>query len=134
MSTHKRTTQYATDEGVISNESNSVVADGALAFDNAASIAASAQVEIDLAFPYAQVKSLLIVASKAVTVYSNGVAGVGGDTLVLPAGTVIAWQVGDLEVCPFTINVTKLYVTNNHATLPVAIGDLRIRILLDITP
>src|ERR1035437_2230491 len=134
MPSHKRLTQYSTDEGRIANVVETVDGDGNLSFDNAATIAGAAQIEIDLAFPYAKVKSSLAVATRAVTIFSNAVAGVGGDTLVIPAGGGLAWNENDLDACPFTINVTKLYVTNGHATLGILAGGLRIRILLDVTP
>lgn len=134
MPSHKRLTQYSTDEGRIANVVETVVGDGNLSYDNDATIAGAAQIEIDLAFPFAQVLALCIVATRAVTVFSNAVAGVGGDTLVIPAGGVLTWDANDIEACPFTIDVTKLYVTNGHATLGILAGGLRIRILLDVTP
>ena len=134
MPTHKRTTQYTTDEGRIASVVETVAGDGSLLYDNDATIAGAAQIEIDLAFPFADVQSVCIVASRAVTVFSNAVNGAGGDTLVIPAGGVLSWNANDIEACPFTIDVTKLYVTNGHATLGILAGGLRIRVLLDVTP
>lgn len=134
MPTHKRIMKYETDEGLIASLTETIVGDGALSFENDATIAASAQREIDLAFPFAKVKALLIIASRACTVYSNATGGAGGDVLVIPAGGAIAWTNLDLEVCPFTIDVTKFYVTNNHASLGILAGGLKVRVLLDVTP
>jgi hypothetical protein len=134
MPTHKRITKYQTEEGFVANVTESVASDATLAFDNPATIAASAQIEIDFAFPFAKVKGLLIQSTRAVTIHTNATGGAGGDTLVIPAGAVLAWLFGDLDACPFTIDVTKLYATNNHATLGILAGGLKIRVLLDVTP
>ncbi len=134
MPTHKRITQYSTDEGRIANVVETTAGDGNLSYDNDATIAGAAQIEVDLAFPFAKVLAFCIVATRAVTVFSNAVNGAGGDTLAIPAGGVLTWNANDIEACPFTIDVTKLYVTNGHATLGILAGGLRMRFLIDLTP
>lgn len=135
MPTHERIVQYVAGSR-IANVTDSVEGDGELAFDNAATIAFGVQIEIDLAFPFAKVKSLLLYngGPGVTTIFSNAVDGAGGDVIAIPAGGAITWNANDAAACPFAINVTKLYATNGHGSLPVPVNGLRLRFLIDVTP
>jgi hypothetical protein len=87
--------------------------------------------EIDISWTNANLKSLFILASRAMTIFSNVDGGAGNDTLVLTANIPKVYQASGGQVNPFiTANVTKLYVDN----LSGGSGTLEIRVLVDSTP
>jgi len=87
--------------------------------------------EIDISWTNANLKSLFILASRAMTLFSNVDGGAGNDTLVLVANVPKIFQSGGGQVNPFiTANVTKLFVDN----LSGGNGTLEIRVLVDSTP
>ena len=127
--THKKVLQYVADEVRIASTTESVTGDGQVAYDG--SIAASGtNIEIDIAFAFANVKSFVIYSSQAMTVKTNS-STVPDDTLAIAAGGQLVWNTNDVAVCPFTADVTKLFVTNASSTTAAT---LRIRVLLDVTP
>ncbi len=67
----------------------------------------------------ANLKSLLIYCDKACTVYTNDVSGGSPqDTIAITAGQALVWTLaGDgLARCPFSGNVTAVYVTVGSGT------------------
>ncbi len=130
-STHTKFNRYTAD--VILGESDSAVSgDGEVRFDG--SIAGGGSpVEIDLAFPFAKVKSFAAYADGAVTLKTNSSSS-PADTLTIPGG-LTAWNQNDsfsanVPTCPFTVDVTKVYAVNAGS---VAVN-LKLRLLLDVTP
>jgi hypothetical protein len=80
-----------------------------------ASLAIGANHEIDIAFTRANLKSLCITSDLAVTVYTNDLSsGSPQDTIAIVAGQALVWTLATdgIGKCPFSNNVTKLYVTN----------------------
>ena len=128
MYTHTLTTRYNDGEAVIEAVS-SQQADGAVGFDGTIAGLAT-DVEILVAFTLAKVKSLLIYASAALTLYTNATDGTGGDTIAVPAASSIVWADDMLGAIPLTQNVTKFYANNAGA----AGATLKIRALVDSTP
>jgi hypothetical protein len=129
MFTHTRFTRYTAGSDIVGQANDAVSGDGEASF--AGTAAKNATTEIDLAFPYAKVKSLVIYAEGGgITLNSNAADGSGGDSLEIPAG-LTTWNQNDLAVCPFTIDVTALYAVNASATVDVT---LSVRVLLDVTP
>lgn len=134
MLTDTRTISYTTAEGKIAESSDSQSGDGGAPYDG--NIPAATEQEIDLAFAKAKVKSVLIYSRQAqITVRTNANhLGSPGDTIVVPAATTFVWNLNDpaSNVNPFNgADVTKLYVTNDDATVAT---DIKIRVLLDVTP
>jgi|SRR5580692_3340051 hypothetical protein len=82
---------------------------------NVASLAVAANTEFLLAYTRANLQSLCIYASGAVTVYTNAPStGAPQDTIPLVGGQALIWtlQTDGLSKCPFSSNVTAVYVTN----------------------
>lgn len=129
MKTHTRSTSYSDGSELVGAADDPISGDGEVVYDG--QIPISTNQEIDLAFAYANVKSLCIAAEGGgITLFSNANNGAGGNTLVIPAG-LTTWNANDLAACPFTINVTKLFADNLSAS---AVVKLKIRVLLDVTP
>jgi hypothetical protein len=128
---HTKTTFYTTGEGQLANTANIVTGDGEIGYDG--SIAATIEAEVDIAFAFANVKSFLISSTQGATIKSNssGTPGAGTPLTIPTGGGALAWNLNDIEVCPFAADVTKLYITNNHATLAATV---KVRVLLDVTP
>jgi hypothetical protein len=127
MITHSRTISLSSDGQLVGAGTDAQTGDAELNFND--SIAISTNKEVDLAFAYAKVKSFAMYAAGAVTLYSNANNGSGGDTLAIPAGLTV-WNANDLTACPFTIDVTKLFVHNASASVAVKVI---IRVLVDLS-
>lgn len=130
MLTHTRNIRYSTDEGRLTDTDEPITGDGEQAYDGVIPTSGTPNVEVDLAFPFANVKSMVIYSAQAMTIKSNSTS-VPDDTFTVPAGKQLAWNTNDIAACPFTVDVTKLYLTNGSATLTSIV---KIRILLDVTP
>jgi len=91
--------------------------------------AAAANAPVDVAFPYARIKSVKLenVSSAQMTVKTND-ADTPAQTFTIAANDMIEWKDGDPFTNPFTADVTRFYVTS------VPGGTLRIRVLYDPTP
>jgi hypothetical protein len=59
-----------------------------------------------------QIKTLWIVATKDMTLYTNADGGGGGQTLALTANVPKIYQAGLFSACPLTIDVTSIYLDN----------------------
>ena len=130
MLTHKKVLQYMAGSDRIASTTESVSGDGETAYDGVIPTSGTPNVEIDVAFAFANVKSLVLYSSQAMTLKTNS-SGAPDDTIVIPAGGAIVWNTNDVAACPFTANVTKIYATNGSASVTAT---LRIRVLLDVTP
>lgn len=127
--THKIGQTYNGGAGQVSAVSRSFSGDGEVRY-NGSIAAASTNVEIDIALDISAVKSIVIYATKGVTIKTNSTS-VPDDTIVLADGQAIIW--GDDEATDrlvLTADVTKIYVTNAGA----AASALRIEALVDVTP
>lgn len=137
MLTHTRRIQYSTDEGLISTTAEPITGDGVAEYDGVVvhnATPANSEVEIDLAFPQAKIKSILLSASgAAITIRSNANhSGAPGDAPTVAAGAALVWNTNDSGNNPFhSADVTKLYITNESATNDATV---KIRVLLDVTP
>ena len=128
--THKKRVQYFNGSEQLTDTLDTVSGDGEAVFDD--SIAATVEKEVDLAFPFAKVKSVVMSSTKAATVRTNANhLGSPDDTIVIPAGGQVTWTENEAADCPFTVDVTKLYITNDHATLAAAV---KVYVLLNVTP
>lgn len=113
--THTITKTYRGSANADITASITVTNDTELNFDGTvASVTTDA--EIDWAATRANLKSLCLYSDVAITVKTNS-SGSPVDTITMTAGQSIVWSlVADgLTACPFSANVTKLYVTNAGA-------------------
>lgn len=86
-------------------------------YDNA--LATGTNVDIGMAFTQANLLSLCISASTACTLYTNNPSGSSPqDTIPLQPGQVLVWTLATdlIAKCPFSGNVTAIYVTNAAGT------------------
>jgi hypothetical protein len=87
--------------------------------------AAGANIQVHFACTRANLKALSIKCDQAVTIYTNDLSsGSPQDTIPLVAGQNKIWtlQTDGLSACPFSGNVTTIYVTNpggNAANLQI---------------
>ncbi|HEY4359400.1 MAG TPA: hypothetical protein VGN17_00425 [Bryobacteraceae bacterium] len=75
--------------------------------------------EVDLAFLHADLKSLSITSDQAVTIYTNAASSMSPqDTIPIAAGQVLIWTLATdlIARCPFSDNVTALFITNTGGT------------------
>jgi hypothetical protein len=127
--THSILTAYTTQsEGQIASSSISVSADSEANFDGSIAGSPTADVEVDWAITLANLKSILMIADKALTIKTNATGGGAQDTIALAAGVALAWN--GSGPAPFADNVTKLYVTVTGSAAAI----LKIRARLDQTP
>ena len=124
MFNHSITSTYATDEGNAISVKAAYTGTAEVGYDG--TVAANTDlVEVDIAWLHANVHSLLIYSSQALTIKTN-VSGSPVQTLVLTAGQVIAWGNDHLEANPVTADVTKLFLSNDTAN----IATVKIRVLI----
>lgn len=110
----------------------SVSGDTTINFDGTCAGNATPSTEIDVAFTRANLKSLCLYSDKAVEIWTNAASGGAQDDITLPAGQALVWSLATdgLDACPFSGNVTKLYV---HV-VGAAAATLKVRALADQTP
>lgn len=110
-----------------------VQADSKTDFDGTVAGSASPNVEIDRAFTRANLKLLCFLSDKALTIYTNAASDdEPQDTIAVPAGQALVWTLAHdgIDACPFSADVTKLYVT----VTGTAAAALKVRALSDETP
>ena len=124
MFTHKIASVYSTDEGTAISATSTYTGTAEVGFDG--TVAATTDlVEVDIAWLHANVHSLLIYSSQALTIKTNN-SGSPVQTLVLTAGQAIAWGTDHLEANPVTADVTKLFLSNDTANVAI----VKIRVLI----
>lgn len=96
--------------------------------------ASQANKEVTLAFTTSNLKSIFILATQDVKLYTNHASGSNpDDTIQLKANVPFTWQTGTGIPVPFAGNsgdITKIYLTNDAASA----ADVQIRMLKDATP
>ena len=76
--------------------------------------AGSVNLQVVLAFPVANIQSIVLDASQNVTIKTNSTTA-PGDTINLNANFGIFWGIGGLPAKPLTVDVTSIYVSNPGA-------------------
>ena len=76
--------------------------------------AGATNVQVGLAFTIANLKSIVITTTQAVTLKTNSTSSPGNTFSLTPSG-LFSWQAGSGETCPFTADVTTLYFANSGA-------------------
>lgn len=129
MFTHVITRSYTDSSGTAIAAQESVSADTESNFDGA--ITGTDQ-QIVYVADRSSLKSLLIKSDVACTLYTNDLdSGSPDDTIPLLAGQAIVWTLAQdgLSKCPFSVDITQIYVN-----VPSGTAALKIRALLDVTP
>jgi len=78
-------------------------------------VPAGTEVHFDVAFPFATIQSMIMASDQNVEVNTNDASGGGSvddGPIALKATAAIVWATDHVEACPFTANVTKVYVKN----------------------
>jgi hypothetical protein len=89
----------------------------------------AADVQVDLAFATARLKSFFIVADQDVTLETNS-SSAAADSFELAAGVPLIWTEGSGIENPFGVDVTKIYLSNGAADAAI----VQLRVLVDPTP
>jgi len=126
--THTTTIGYKSDAGTITSTSEVLTGDGEANYDGVIP-GGTTNAEVDLVAAHANIRSMVLFSNVATTVKVNS-SSAPDDTINLPAGGQVVWNTNHPEACPFTVDVTKLFITNAGA----AAATVKIRILLDSTP
>lgn len=127
--THKVGVIYSSDAGTITNTTDSYSADGEVNYDGTVA-ASTTNEEIDVNVVIANVKSMVLFSTQALTVKTNSTT-TPGVTIVLAASKQLVWTVDHLETNPLgSGTVTKFYVTNGTGST----ATFKFRALADITP
>ena len=91
--------------------------------------ATTTDLEAIVAFDKTKVKSVFVHSDQDVTVETNS-GSAPGNTITLTANTPLVWFPAMPLANPFTVDVTKFYITNAGASAAV----VKYRILVDGTP
>jgi hypothetical protein len=127
--THAVGLTYRNDAGTVASTTATYSGDSESNFNETIPPSA-ANAEYDWTLTKADVQSMAIFASAAMTLYSNAIStGSPDDTIALAAGQLIIWTHDSGMTNPFShADVTKIYVTSTAG------GLLKIRALLDVAP
>lgn len=87
--------------------------------------------EVDWGVTRANLKSVGIFCDKAITIKTND-SGSPQETITIAAGQQRIWSLATdtITLCPFSNNITKLYITNSTA----GAASVKVRALCDQTP
>lgn len=85
--------------------------------------------EVDFDSDKDLIKGFAVECVGAIKIETNATDATGGNTINVPAGG-MSWMEGDVLPCPFTQDVTKLYITDMGG----AANSVKIRVLRDATP
>lgn len=121
---------YRDSSGTTITGTESVSADTEINFDG--SVAGEAtDYEVDWAVTRANLKSVGIFSDKSITIKTNSSSS-PAETISIAAGQQRIWSLATdlIGLCPFSTNVTKLYITNSTA----GAASVKVRALCDQTP
>ena len=108
--THTLTQSYATNVGTVTSATLTFTGDSEDDLDVAVPANATNQ-NYAIGFTKSALQSLLITCDQAVTIKTNSSSS-PQDTIALAANTPVIWYATSGATCPFSGNVTALYVTN----------------------
>ena len=124
MFNHQLLTAYGTDEGNAITVNSKYTGTAEVGFDGTVP-ATTDNVEVDIAWLHANVHSLLLYSSQALTIKTNN-STTPIQTIALAAGQAIVWGNDHPEANPVTADVTKLFLSNDTAN----IATVKIRVLI----
>jgi len=128
MFTHTTGITYKSDAGTITSTTETFTGDGEANYDGVIP-GGTTNAEVDVAAAHANILSMVLFSNVATTIKVNS-SSAPDDTINLPAGGQVVWNTNHPEACPFTVDVTKLFITNGGA----GAATVKVRILLDSTP
>ncbi len=124
--THVLGVSYKTDAGQITSTTDSYT--GNAENDLEAVVAGSTtNQEYDMAITVSKIVSMVVYSDKALVIKTNS-TGSPGNTVTLAATKQVVWNTDSVMAKPFTVDTTKLFVTNTGT--PSAV--LKIRVLENI--
>jgi hypothetical protein len=122
---------FKSKEVSITDASESLVVDNLLNWEKTLPASAS-NAQFAATFAFANIKALGISCKggeAGITLKTNSTS-TPGDTITIKPNAPLIWSVNDNGACPFTANVTAIYITNNSADeMDIAIG-----VAIDSTP
>jgi hypothetical protein len=124
--THTQVISYSTQDGEIVNTTFTYVGNSESGL-NATIAGLTTNEHHVLAVVQAQIRSMVFYSNEAITILTNS-SGSPQDTITLGAGKQLIWDVDTQALCPFSADVTSLYITNTNSG-PASVV---IRILLEI--
>ncbi len=126
--THTLGISYHTDAGTIATTTDVYTGD---AENDLEEVVAGATVnkEYDMAITVANIKSMVLFSSQAVTIKTNSTVA-PGNTVSLLANKQVVWNTDSVMTKPFSVDTTKLFISNPGATA----ATLKIRVLEGIAP
>lgn len=86
--------------------------------------ASSTNEALAIAVPVARIATIFISSTRNLTLKTNSTSA-PDDTLAISATRPYVWASGDTSDCPFTVDITAIYLTNataSSATVTVLIG------------
>lgn len=122
--THVRSVAYAVGGAQIVNVATTLTGDEEQDIDIEVAVSTTNELQ-NFAITKANLQAVLIYADGALGLKTNSTSA-PQDTITLTAGQEIAWMNGDAAACPFSSNVSAIYVTNSSTSTPV---NLKIRSL-----
>lgn len=122
--THSITTGYKSDEGTVTSVIQSFTGDAEEGVEDSLAIGTTNK-EYDLVVTKAKIVCMCIYASKACTFKTNS-SSTPQDTITIAAGQQVVWRNTDTAACPFSADITKIFVTNTDT----AIANVKVRVLL----
>jgi hypothetical protein len=123
MFTHQINTAYQTGAGTVVAAISQYTGTEEVGYDGTVPATTDLQ-EVDIAWIHANVHSLMIYSSAALTIKTNSSSS-PTQTIVLTAGQALVWGTDHAEACPVTADVTKLFLSNDTA----GIATVKIRVL-----
>ncbi len=120
---HTWSTSIKNDSGtaVVNEAAVVITGDDEVNFSESLPVAAD-KIEIPIAVTVAKIKSAYVTSSQAATIYTNSDTGAGGQVIELEANKSVAWHDGMESACPFTPDITTVFVKNNGAAVAVIKG------------
>ncbi|MDP9292787.1 MAG: hypothetical protein M3O82_10560 [Verrucomicrobiota bacterium] len=124
--THVITTGYKNDAGTVSSVLKTYTGDAEENVEDVVAVGITNKL-YTVAITKTQIVSMCIYSSGAVTIKTNS-SSAPTETITLAAGDAKTWATDHAESCPFSANITALYVTNT-GSVPAT---LKMRVLLAV--
>ena len=123
--THSEGVTYKNDAGTITSTTNLYTGDLEHNFDLAVPVSTT-NFPTAIAFAQNKIVSFVLFADQALTVKTNSTT-TPQETIALAKGQQIVWTTAHLEDCPFSADVTNIYLTNASSSV---VANFKFRMLL----
>jgi hypothetical protein len=125
--THTLGVTYKTDAGTIASTTDTYTGNAENDLDTTVG-AGAVNSEFDLQVTVAKIQSMVLYSDQNAVIKTNS-TGSPGNTVNLTAKKQVVWNTDSVMTKPFSVDVTKIFVTNSNT---VTAATLRIRVLEDI--